>query len=223
MAERKKRISTRKARVSTRKAGISKAEADLIGEKDRKRPVLVSERAPMRTGSYVGRVLSVCDEETVRILVEAKRKGLPNSACAALAGITSRMLSAWIERGMEDVEEGNVASEFAVFFHAFEYARGERMAEAIGRIDEQSKSNWQAGAWLLERTEAQDFSPISRGYVLTADAASRDDGKVTVVSDLKEQSVPVVDHAAKEDDGTEDARKDVASPVVDATFVPKTR
>jgi hypothetical protein len=83
---------------------------------------------------------------TTRVLLEAIRNGLNRTFAAKLAGIDPHTLKAW-----RDTDP--------LFARELEAARAEFVQKHVGRIDNHSKRNWMASAWLLERTEPRDFGP----------------------------------------------------------------
>jgi len=85
---------------------------------------------------------------TTRVLVEAIRNGLNQTFASKLAGITQHTLKVWRDSD-------------PLFARELEAARAEFVQKHVGNIDRHSKRNWQASAWLLERTEARDFGSPS--------------------------------------------------------------
>jgi hypothetical protein len=85
---------------------------------------------------------------TTRVLLEAIRSGLNQTFASKLAGIDPHTLKAWRDSD-------------PLFARELEAARAEFVAKHVGNIDQHSRRNWMASAWLLERTEARDFGPPS--------------------------------------------------------------
>jgi hypothetical protein len=85
---------------------------------------------------------------TTRVLLEAIRNGLTQRFAAKLAGIHADTMRDW-----RDTDP--------LFARELEVARAEFVQKHVGRIDNHSKRNWMASAWLLERTEPRDFGPPS--------------------------------------------------------------
>ena len=83
---------------------------------------------------------------TTRVLLEAIRNGLTQRFAAKLAGIHADTMRDWREND-------------PLFARELEAARAEFVQKHVGRIDNHSKRNWMASAWLLERTEPRDFGP----------------------------------------------------------------
>jgi hypothetical protein len=83
---------------------------------------------------------------TTRVLLEAIRGGLSKKFAAKLAGIDQATVRNWRETD-------------PLFARELEAARAEFVQKHVGRIDNHSKRNWMASAWLLERTEPRDFGP----------------------------------------------------------------
>jgi hypothetical protein len=79
-------------------------------------------------------------------LLEAIRGGLSKKFAAKLAGIDQSTVRNWRETD-------------PLFARELEAARAEFVQKHVGRIDNHSKRNWMASAWLLERTEPRDFGP----------------------------------------------------------------
>jgi hypothetical protein len=83
---------------------------------------------------------------TTKVLLEAIRNGLNRTFAAKLAGIDPHTLKVWRDSD-------------PLFARELEAARAEFVQKHVGRIDNHSKRNWMASAWLLERTEPRDFGP----------------------------------------------------------------
>jgi hypothetical protein len=83
---------------------------------------------------------------TTRVLLEAIRNGLSQKFASKLAGIHPSTLKDWRDSD-------------PLFARELEAARAEFVQKHVGRIDNHSKRNWMASAWLLERTEPRDFGP----------------------------------------------------------------
>jgi hypothetical protein len=83
---------------------------------------------------------------TTRVLLEAIRNGLSKKFASKLAGVDQSTVRNWRETD-------------PLFARELEAARAEFVQKHVGRIDNHSKRNWMASAWLLERTEPADFGP----------------------------------------------------------------
>ena len=145
------------------------------------------------------------DKEIGKAMVDARRHGLPLRMCAAMAGISERTLRTWMDKGEEDMMIG-LDSPFARLSRAMRMANGAYVMERMEKINEASDAgNWQASAWLLERTEPQDYSQATR---VEAKVGAQAD--VTIVADVPQRTeVPVVE-VRKAGDAAEDGESSSA-------------
>lgn len=84
---------------------------------------------------------NICDD-----IIKAVRMGNYLETAAAYAGITKETLFAWLRRGAKE-DKG----PFKDFSDSITKGLAEAEMLDLGRIQEASKTNWQAAAWKLER------------------------------------------------------------------------
>jgi uncharacterized membrane protein YheB (UPF0754 family) len=88
-------------------------------------------------------------------ILAALKEFLPITLAAECARIDRKSIYNWMETGKEDIAK-NIDSEYAEFFHNIKQIRAKNaiflMQDVMGR-----EKNWQAIAWILERTFREDF------------------------------------------------------------------
>lgn len=144
--------------------------------------------------------------DAIKILVDARRLGMPLNTCAAYAQIHVDTLRDWMRRG-EDEREAGRSTLFSQLAVALDKAESERVAESLLRIRQAAKgdavaervtvtttapdgrvlstvtrertvpADWKADAWVLERMRPKDFSPTQR-----AEVTGKDGGPIGVAS-----------------------------------------
>lgn len=90
-------------------------------------------------------------------ICEALRDGVPMRTAAQLAGIPERTVFEWLRRG-EGFDLKPQERIYVEFLQATKLARAEGVKERIRRITQAAEKNWQADAWVLERTHPEEFS-----------------------------------------------------------------
>ena len=139
-----------------------------------------------------GNMTMICEESVRSKLVECRKKGYPDATCAMMAGVTPRMLSAWLEHGASDIEDDRQDTVFASFYVAYMAAKGENMAMRISKIEEKGEENWQAMAWLLERMDPNEFAATTRASIQMQTTVQGEHN--VYVNDVKGTDVPTVEH-----------------------------
>ena len=89
-------------------------------------------------------------------IYEAIEMGLTKTLAASYAGVSRDSMRAWRLKGEQDIEN-DIDSPFAEFVHRMEMARARRAAKWLKNISLAGQNQWQANAWLLERTERDSF------------------------------------------------------------------
>ena len=84
------------------------------------------------------------------VLITALSSGCYRATAAAHAGISTPTLYKWLETGEADLEHGR-DTDHADLRMAVIKAEADAEQEALQNIREQSKQQWQASAWFLER------------------------------------------------------------------------
>jgi len=104
-------------------------------------------------------------------LADGYRVGLTQELAAKRARIGESTLKRWLDKGRQDREAGKESPERDVL-EAVEEAWAQRIADALVTIRAAAgKGNWQAAAWLIERTE-KGYSLVPQGVTVTAGAAT---------------------------------------------------
>lgn len=102
-------------------------------------------------------------------LADGYRVGLTQELAAKRARVGESTLKRWLDKGRQDRDAGRESPERKLL-EACEAAWADRIAAALTTIrNHASKGNWQAAAWLIERTEKQ-YSLVPQGVTVTADA-----------------------------------------------------
>jgi hypothetical protein len=115
-------------------------------------------------------------EVTPRIqqaLVKQIERGVPIRHACANAGIDDATFHRWIQKA-DPCEDDGVVEEMRAryrdFRDAIAHARAKKIDRLLARLEQASKIpsaatgqlDWRATAWLLERTEPNDFGPRSK-------------------------------------------------------------
>lgn len=105
-------------------------------------------------GLPAGRPTSLTPELHAKIVKMIRQCAYPATAAQA-AGVTARTYWNWLQWG----EEGR--EPYAEFFHDIKEARHEAERRLVRRIElasvRETKGQWQAAAWILERTRGKSF------------------------------------------------------------------
>lgn len=104
-----------------------------------------------------GRPTSI-SKAKIKAICETIKLGATLEAAASSAGITRQTLYNWLERG--EAEKDNPTGKDSLFLELFdEYARALGTAEEqlIKIIRDAAKTDWRAGAWILERRFPKNY------------------------------------------------------------------
>ena len=110
------------------------------------------------------------DPALLQRIVEATLLGHALKTAAPLVNIDPATAYRWYNEGTADIE-AQVLSPHATFTTAVNLARAQKVASRLTRIEEAGsgaktgKPQWQADAWVLERTESDDFALTQRHEV----------------------------------------------------------
>lgn len=139
--------------------------------------------------------------ETVNLLLQAIRAGLPYHLAADAAGIGETTFYEW-QRGI--FPRGADKQLKTMFAEELTRARGASAARLIRVINEAAPEDWRAAAWILERRFPKDFGK----HVL--EVTGEDGGPVQVeVQTLQRVILKALEHHP-------DARVDVANALMEA-------
>jgi hypothetical protein len=104
---------------------------------------------------------SVLTDDVRTVLLAAIAKGLSFDRAAHLAGINERTFCHWRRIGKADTEAGN-ESAYSALCHDIKRSRSAFVAEALERISNAGRAQWQANAWILERLFPDEFASDRR-------------------------------------------------------------
>jgi hypothetical protein len=106
-------------------------------------------------GTYNGRYSEIADPDVITAIFEAIAAGLKDSAACQAAGIDPTTFQRWVKRA-----EAEPDSAYAAFAAELKVLRQQRKVRILKRLEKASESPqyWTAGAWLLERTEPEEFA-----------------------------------------------------------------
>jgi hypothetical protein len=106
-------------------------------------------------GTYNGRYSELAEPDVILAIFRAVTAGLKDAAACEAAGINRTTLGRWLQRA-----EAEPHSAYAAFAHELKAMRQQRKVRILERLEKASESPqyWTAGAWLLERTEPEEFA-----------------------------------------------------------------
>lgn len=107
-----------------------------------------------------GRPSQLTDPLRERILSLIREGNYASDACSA-CGVNKGTYTSWINRGNADIKNGK-NSAFAEFARQVKQARDEATAALVKTIKSASERQWQAAAWLLERTRPDQWADNRR-------------------------------------------------------------
>jgi len=95
-------------------------------------------------------------ESVKDVLIPALREGMPVNQACGLCEISRTIYYEWLKKG-EAGEDG-----FIDIVNTIKKARAEFVQERLKNIKKHANSQWQADAWLLERTYPDDFAKLDK-------------------------------------------------------------
>ena len=117
------------------------------------------------------------NDELIRKMCGFRSTGLDDGSCASACGVSPHALCRWMEVGGKDIEDGK-DSAYARLYAGMAAADSAFLAGCMSIIADKAKNgNWQAAAWLLERTHPGLYAESKRLEMGSAG------GGVTVVND----------------------------------------
>jgi hypothetical protein len=97
-----------------------------------------------------------------RSVLACREQGMSEAMCAKAAGVSPRALREALAQGDADIEAG-VKSPEAQCAAEYDKAEAKFLARNLAVIHNAAgKGNWQAAAWLLERTHPEQFAESKR-------------------------------------------------------------
>ena len=100
----------------------------------------------------MGRPAIVLDDLRAKRIVDAVRAGLSRRGVAGRTGISEALLYDWLARGRDG------ESPFAELLERVKAAEAEVEQQRLVVIEEAALKSWQAAAWLLERTQPNQYA-----------------------------------------------------------------
>lgn len=79
------------------------------------------------------------------------------SVAIGKAGLTSNVHYEWMQKGEEDIAAGRGDSPFAVYATTIKNAQAEFQYRQL-RVVQEGKQGWQSRAWMLERSDPQQYA-----------------------------------------------------------------
>jgi hypothetical protein len=106
-------------------------------------------------GTYNGRYSEIADPTVIQTIFEAISAGLKDKAACEAAGISTSTFLSWQRRAETEPD-----SAFHAFCEELKQLRQLRKVRILKRLEKASEKEqyWTAGAWLLERTEPEEFA-----------------------------------------------------------------
>ena len=173
----------------------------------KKRAIERHERSKQPRDPKKGGRVTVLDDDKIKVLTDAARAGLPMWQCAHFAGCDTSAYTEWRQRGAMDLADGRPTTVFARLVLGLEKAKSDLIAASLLRIQQAGRGGalveetttsvknadgtvttttkrkvaqpqWQADAWMAERSQPQDFGRTFQNVELTG----KDGGPVAVDS-----------------------------------------
>ncbi len=141
----------------------------------------VTRRGHARKGR-AGRKSRLCIELQEK-MVEGFRLGLYAETVCDLVGLTFQTFTEWMHHGEQEIADGYPDGPYAQFATAIKMSRGESTRE-LHQTLKKRKLNWQACAWLLERTQQNRYALRQRH-----EFSGPDGGPIRMRHDLSKLSV----------------------------------
>lgn len=130
-----------------------------------------AERPPQRTGRP-----TLLTPELMETVVDLLKRGNYISTAAKAVGLNPATISQWVKKGNDLAESGYELDEyeqaFVIFAQEIEKARSYAQIKAVEVIRNAMPSQWQAAAWYLERTDAQNWGRTVKTELTGADGGA---------------------------------------------------
>lgn len=94
--------------------------------------------------------------ELTEVVCTSLRAGNYLETAAASAGVTSRSLRLWVQKG-HDARKRKVRNRYRRFLDAIEKAQADGEVSHVKAVVDARAEHWQASAWWLERTRPERF------------------------------------------------------------------
>lgn len=114
-------------------------------------------RKPRKPKTVAGHQVKLHDDLVLGRLVEALEAGNYRKIAAGYAEVGERTLKRWMQRGQHDHEE-EVDSREAHIYRAVVQAEALGEKQLLGGIRKAGETQWQANAWILERTRPERYA-----------------------------------------------------------------
>lgn len=105
--------------------------------------------------TYSGRYSEIADPAVVAAIFQGIAAGLKDKHACEAAGISPRTFQTWCKRA-----ETDPGTAYGAFFEELKAVRQQRKVRLLQRLEKAGElpQYWTANAWLLERTEQQEFA-----------------------------------------------------------------
>jgi len=94
--------------------------------------------------------------EQIELLKDAFRSNLPNYQACAYAKMSYANYKRWMKKGREELAEDK-ESEYTEFYIEINHVKTSETKDLLDNI-KSGKRGWQGCAWILERTQRDDFA-----------------------------------------------------------------
>jgi hypothetical protein len=173
-------MAARKRFVTVRCSAITKR-----GKRCRKAALADLGVCATHNGANVGRP-TIYDEELGSRVVQVLRAGGYVETAASVAGVTRSRLNVWLRRGdPAGTDPGDQV--FRDFRRRVDQARAEGETRNVALIVQAAATNWQAAAWLLERSFPDRWARPSQREHEPLPAPSPDEDPFADVVDLAQR------------------------------------
>jgi hypothetical protein len=121
------------------------------------------------------------------------RTGSYLTVAAEAAGVTTRTVYLWMERGEKP---GKVHKPYRDFKAAVEEALAEGEARNVALIHRAAQKSWQAAAWLLERQHPERWAKAAERAAMKKQAEEQADGDSDEAGDARTSALAAIDELA---------------------------
>jgi hypothetical protein len=105
--------------------------------------------------TYNGKYSEIAEPDVIAAIFKGISAGLKDVQACEAAGIDRTTLNRWLRRAEDEPD-----SAFSTFAYELKACRQQRKVRLLQRLEKASElpQYWTAGAWLLERTEPEEFA-----------------------------------------------------------------
>jgi transposase-like protein len=102
-------------------------------------------------------IASKINGQVILVVSTTIQAGAGYKAAAQKVGVTKRTLYGWLKRGFNDPKKQDDGGVYRELYEKCMEAEGNATMLLTGRIMEQAKTDWRAGAWLLSNMNPKEF------------------------------------------------------------------